>query len=117
MFSCGVSFADDPKQTLGPGFLDELAEVGYEWLELGPYSYLPTGPEPAVRRAGQAGCVKATCQTVYASLQQAGQFDTIPPPTRQVLSRGGIHPVAGGSDALQPHNKRSWNCGRSLRLP
>ena len=75
MFSCGVSFADDPKQTLGPGFLDELAEVGYEWLELGPYSYLPTGPEPAVRRAGQAGCVKATCQPVYASLQQADQFD------------------------------------------
>ena len=32
--------AADPWQR----FLDELAGVGYEWLELGPYGYLPTDP-------------------------------------------------------------------------
>jgi len=42
--SWGVWFADDPKQTPWHRFLDELAEVGYEWLELGPYGYLPTDP-------------------------------------------------------------------------
>jgi inosose dehydratase len=42
--SWGVWFADDPKQTPWPRFLDELAAVGYEWLELGPYGYLPTDP-------------------------------------------------------------------------
>ena len=42
--SWGVWFADDPLQTPWHRFLDEVAEVGYEWLELGPYGYLPTDP-------------------------------------------------------------------------
>ena len=37
-------FPDDPAQTPWPRFLDELAEAGYGWLELGPYGYLPTDP-------------------------------------------------------------------------
>lgn len=40
--SWGVWFADDPLQTPWHRFLDELAGAGYEWLELGPYGYLPT---------------------------------------------------------------------------
>ena len=31
--SWGVWFADDPLQTSWQRFLDEVAEVGYEWLE------------------------------------------------------------------------------------
>jgi inosose dehydratase len=42
--SWGVWFADDPLQTPWHRFLDEVAEVGYEWLELGPYGYLPADP-------------------------------------------------------------------------
>src|SRR5207247_10383187 len=42
--SWGVWFADDPLQTPWQRFLDELADVGYRWLELGPYGYLPTDP-------------------------------------------------------------------------
>jgi inosose dehydratase len=42
--SWGVWFADDPRQTPWNRFLDELAEAGYRWLELGPYGYLPTDP-------------------------------------------------------------------------
>jgi inosose dehydratase len=42
--SWGVWFPDDPAQTPWHRFLDELAEAGYEWLELGPYGYLPTDP-------------------------------------------------------------------------
>ena len=38
--SWGVWFADDPRQTPWSRFLDELAEVGYRYLELGPYGYL-----------------------------------------------------------------------------
>jgi sugar phosphate isomerase/epimerase len=33
--SWGVWFADDPRQTPWQRFLDDVAEVGYEWLELG----------------------------------------------------------------------------------
>jgi inosose dehydratase len=40
--SWGVWFPSDPKQIPWQRFLDEVAEAGYEWIELGPYGYLPT---------------------------------------------------------------------------
>jgi inosose dehydratase len=40
--SWGVWFPDDARQTPWPRFLDEIAQAGYEWTELGPYGYLPT---------------------------------------------------------------------------
>ncbi|WP_028479224.1 sugar phosphate isomerase/epimerase [Nocardia sp. CNY236] len=40
--SWGVWFAEDPRQVPWPRFLDEVARAGYEWIELGPYGYLPT---------------------------------------------------------------------------
>lgn len=42
--SWGVWFAHDPRQTPASRFLDEAADAGYEWIELGPYGYLPTDP-------------------------------------------------------------------------
>ena len=43
--SWGVWFPDDPKQTPYTRFLDEVADSGYRWIELGPYGYLPTDPQ------------------------------------------------------------------------
>ncbi len=40
--SWGIWFPSDPKQVPWQRFLDEVAEAGYEWLEPGPYGYLPT---------------------------------------------------------------------------
>ncbi|MCH2539818.1 MAG: sugar phosphate isomerase/epimerase [Anaerolineales bacterium] len=40
--SWGVWFPSDDKQTPWKRFLDEVADAGYEWIELGPYGYLPT---------------------------------------------------------------------------
>ena len=42
--SWGVWFPDDPNQTPYTRFLDEVAASGYEWIELGPFGYLPTDP-------------------------------------------------------------------------
>jgi inosose dehydratase len=42
--SWGVWFPRDPRQTPWTRFLDEIARAGYEWLELGPFGYLPTEP-------------------------------------------------------------------------
>lgn len=42
--SWGVWFAEDPKQLPWEQFLDEVTEAGYEWIELGPYGYLPKEP-------------------------------------------------------------------------
>jgi inosose dehydratase len=36
---------DDPQQTPAERFLDEIAEAGYAWTELGPYGYLSTDPD------------------------------------------------------------------------
>ncbi len=67
--SWGVWFADDPLQTPWTRFLDEVAEVGYQWLELGPFGYLPSDQArltdelgrrglrwPAAPCTGSAGC-------------------------------------------------------------
>jgi inosose dehydratase len=43
--SWGVWFADDPHQVTWERYLDEAAEAGYVWTELGPYGFLPTDPE------------------------------------------------------------------------
>src|ERR1039457_7712368 len=43
--SWGVWFPSDPKQTPWHRFLDEVVEAGFEWIELGPYGYLPTDIE------------------------------------------------------------------------
>lgn len=40
--SWGVWFPEDEKQTPWQRFMDEIAEAGYTWTELGPYGYLPT---------------------------------------------------------------------------
>jgi inosose dehydratase len=42
--SWGVWFAADERQTPWHRCLDEIAEAGYEWTELGPFGYLPTDP-------------------------------------------------------------------------
>jgi inosose dehydratase len=39
--SWGVWFAQDPMQPPWERFLDEAAEAGYRWIELGPEGYLP----------------------------------------------------------------------------
>jgi inosose dehydratase len=43
--SWGIWFPEDPKQVEWTRFLDEVAQAGYRWIELGPYGYLP--PERA----------------------------------------------------------------------
>ena len=43
--SWGVWFPSDPQQMPWTRFLDEIAAVGYKWIELGPYGYLPTDVE------------------------------------------------------------------------
>jgi hypothetical protein len=40
--SWGVWYRTISRQTPWTRFLDELGRAGYEWLELGPYGYLPT---------------------------------------------------------------------------
>ena len=83
--SWGVWFADDPKQTPWDRFLDELAGVGYEWLELGPYGYLPTDPD-RLRDELDRRNLKVAGGTMhgYSGLHRADDFPAIEEATRKV---------------------------------
>src|SRR5256885_9498900 len=83
--SWGVWFADDPLQTPWPRFLDEVADVGYEWLELGPYGYLPTDPAQLAEELGRRGLrVAGGTMHGHSGLHRAGDWPGILGATRQV---------------------------------
>jgi inosose dehydratase len=83
--SWGVWFADDPRQTPWDRFLDELAGVGYEWLELGPYGYLPTDPARLRDELERRG-LKVAGGTMHghSGLHRAEDFPAIEEATRKV---------------------------------
>ena len=83
--SWGVWFDHDPKQTPWQRFLDELADVGYEWLELGPYGYLPTNAEQLRDELGSRG-LKVAGGTMHglSGLHRADDYPAILAKTRKV---------------------------------
>ena len=105
--SWGVWFADDPRQTPWDRFLDELAGVGYEWLELGPYGYLPTDPARLGDELARRG-LRVAGGTMHgeSGLHRAGDWPAIEAKTRKVAELtaavGGRHvvfvPVPGYRD-------------------
>jgi inosose dehydratase len=83
--SWGVWFADDPLQTPWPRFLDEVAEVGYEWLELGPYGYLPANPAQLTEELGRRGLkVAAGTMHGHSGLHRPADWPDIVGATRRV---------------------------------
>ena len=65
--SWGVWFPQDDHQPPWQRFLDEVADAGYRWIELGPYGYLPTdakqlGDELAARELTLSA---GTCFTAF----------------------------------------------------
>ncbi|MFF4627992.1 sugar phosphate isomerase/epimerase family protein [Streptomyces griseorubiginosus] len=65
--SWGVWFADDPAQVPWERFLDEVAEAGYSWIELGPYGYLPTDPARLTDEIARRD-LKVSAGTVFTGL-------------------------------------------------
>jgi inosose dehydratase len=105
--SWGVWFADDPLQTPWHRFLDEVGEVGYEWLELGPYGYLPTDPSRLADELASRG-LKVAGGTMHghSGLHRSGDWADIVGATRKVAgltaAMGATHlifvPVPGYRD-------------------
>jgi inosose dehydratase len=73
--SWGVWFPDDPAQTPWHRFLDELAAAGYEWLELGPYGYLPTDPARLRDELDRRG-LRVSGQAVFGGLHHPEKWDS-----------------------------------------
>ena len=105
--SWGVWFAEDSLQTPWERFLDEVAEVGYQWLELGPFGYLPTDPARLTEELGRRG-LQVAGGTVhgFSGLHRPDDWPDIARITRQVAELtaavGGRHvifvPVPGYRD-------------------
>jgi len=66
--SWGVWFPQDDKQIPWQRCLDEIAEAGYEWTELGPYGYLPTDL-PTLQRELRSRGLKASGTFVMGHLE------------------------------------------------
>jgi inosose dehydratase len=105
--SWGVWFAEDPLQTPWHRFLDEVAEVGYEWLELGPYGYLPAEPARLADELARRGLrVAGGTMHGHSGLHRAGDWQDIRRATVKVAELtaavGGRHlifvPVPGYRD-------------------
>lgn len=67
--SWGVWFPNDPGQIPWERFLDEVVAAGYEWIELGPYGYLPTDPNQLQDELGKRG-LKLSAGTVFTGFHK-----------------------------------------------
>jgi inosose dehydratase len=67
--SWGVWFPDDPLQVPWERFLDEVADAGYAWIELGPYGYLPTDPDRLRGEVDRRG-LSVSAGTVFTALHR-----------------------------------------------
>lgn len=74
--SWGVWFADDPQQTPYHRFLDEVAAAGYQWIELGPYGYLPIDPNKLADELASRG-LKLSAGTVFERLHQDNSWHAV----------------------------------------
>ncbi|HEY8291220.1 MAG TPA: sugar phosphate isomerase/epimerase [Thermomicrobiales bacterium] len=90
--SWGVWFPSDERQTPWQRCLDEMAEAGYEWTELGPYGYLPTDPETLRAELAKRN-LRIAGATVIATLEDP---DGWPEVERQVLGGGALAHALGG---------------------
>lgn len=90
--SWGVWFADDPAQTAARRFLDEVATAGYEWIELGPYGYLPTDPSELGDLLEARG-LRVSAGTVFEHLHRPDSWDDV---WKQVSDVAGLTQAMGG---------------------
>ena len=74
--SWGVWFPSDPEQVPPEVFLREVAEAGYEWIELGPYGYLPSDAVELSEQLEAYG-LGVLAGTVFEHLHRPDSWDTV----------------------------------------
>lgn len=74
--SWGIWFPSDPEQLPASQFLREVVEAGYEWIELGPYGYLPSDPALLQDQLDAHG-LKVLAGTVFEHLHRPGSWDAV----------------------------------------
>lgn len=90
--SWGIAFPSDPKQMPWQRFLDEATDAGYEWLELGPFGYLPTDPTTLRRELDSRG-MKVAANWAMTHLEDSSAWPEL---ERQTLGTGEQLATLGG---------------------
>ena len=90
--SWGVWFPSDPAQVSPDVFLSEVAEAGYEWIELGPYGYLPKDPGELKDQLDSHG-LGVLAGTVSEHLHRPDSWDAV---WSQVTNVAALTRAAGG---------------------
>lgn len=83
--SWGVWFAEDDHQVGYTRFLDELVTAGYEWVELGPYGYLPTDPAVLRGELTRRG-IRVSGGTTFGALHRPAEWDQTAAAVRRVAA-------------------------------
>ena len=90
--SWGIWFPSDPEQVPASTFLREVAEAGYEAIELGPYGYLPSDAAE-LREALDEHGLTVLAGTVFTRLHQPDSWDHS---WRQVADVAALTRAVGG---------------------
>ncbi|GAA1996743.1 TIM barrel protein [Nakamurella flavida] len=90
--SWGVWFPSDPVQVPADRFLAEVSASGYEWIELGPYGYLPTDPAQLQDQL-DAHHLKVSAGTVFSRLHHENSWDEV---WKQVTDVAALTQAVGG---------------------
>jgi inosose dehydratase len=109
--SWGVWFPSDPEQLPAEQFVREVAEAGYEWIELGPYGYLPTDPGELSDQLDQYG-LQVLAGTVFSHLHQPDAWDYT---WKQVTDVAALTQAVGGEHIVViPDTYRDQKTGAVL---
>jgi inosose dehydratase len=112
--SWGVWFPADEHQVPYERFLDELVTAGYQWLELGPYGYLPTDPARLTDELSQRG-LRVSGGTVFGALHRPSEWEQTLAAARQVAA---LTAAAGASHlVLLPAMYREEKTGALIEPP
>jgi inosose dehydratase len=90
--SWGVWFPSDPEQVPPGVFLREVAEAGYEWIELGPYGYLPSDAVKLSEQLDEYG-LGVLAGTVFEHLHRPDSWDDV---WTQVTNVAALTQAVGG---------------------
>jgi inosose dehydratase len=90
--SWGVWFADDPLQVSADQFFGEVSAAGYDWIELGPYGYLPNDPVELQERLDRHR-LRVSAGTVFSGLHRPDSWDAV---WKQVTDVAALTRAVGG---------------------
>ncbi|GAA1866750.1 sugar phosphate isomerase/epimerase [Pseudonocardia ailaonensis] len=107
-------FPSDPAQTPAERFLSEVSSAGYEWIEIGPYGYLPTDPAEFLEQMERFG-LRVSAGTVFEHLHREDSWEDV---WKQISDVAALTRAVGGEHIIViPEPWRDHRTGAALESP